>query len=335
MDWENLRQEYDKKHVLEWMRTFPDQCIEAVYFAAKFKPKKRKIEKIVACGMGGSGVGAAILRNLLKDELKVSFEVFNSYRLPAYVDQKTLFFCISFSGNTEESLACYKQAKKKKAYVVSIATGGKLAKMSKSSLILMPNGSPQPRMGLAYLLLPMLIALEKLKLVKKKNHELNEAVFLLKKEQGHIEEKAKELALKIKGKLPIIYAPEELQAIAYRFRTDLNENAKQLALSNFLPEQNHNEISAFLGIERKNCEILLLRHENEYKRISKRFKVLKKLMGKKFNITEISLKGKSLIAATFYALQLAAMTSYYLALLNKQDPEKILLIGILKKELAK
>ena len=85
MNWDKLKQKYDKKHVLSWMRVFSDQMIEAVYYAKKLKVKKREIDKIVACGMGGSGVGAAILRNLLKDELNIPFETFNSYSLPEYV----------------------------------------------------------------------------------------------------------------------------------------------------------------------------------------------------------------------------------------------------------
>ena len=335
MEWEKLKQKYDKKNVLSWMRIFSDQMIEAVYYGKKFKAKKREIDRIVACGMGGSGVGAAILRNLLKDELKVPFETFNSYRLPAYVDRKTLVFCVSFSGNTEETLACFKQAKKKQAYTISITTNGKLKKMMKGNGILIPGTAPQPRMGLAYTSLPILIVLEKMGLIKKKDSELGEAVFLLKKEQRPIEEKAKDLALKMKGKLPVIYAAEELQTIAYRFRTEINENAKQFALSHFLPEQNHNEICASFGLNRKSCEIFLLRHNSENKRVSKRFAILKKIMGKNCNITEINLKGKSLMAATFYALQLAALTAYYLALLNHVDPEPVPSIGILKKGLKK
>jgi len=90
--------------------------------------------------------------------------------------------------------------------------------------------------------------------------------------------------------VPIIYAPEELSTVAYRFRTEINENAKQFAMSHFLPEQNHNEISARLGFGRNGCEIFLLRHENEGKRIAKRFEILKSIMGPHFGITEVHLK---------------------------------------------
>lgn len=335
MNWDSLIKKYDRKDVLSWIRTFPEQVIEATYLGRKFKPKKREIENIVACGMGGSGVGAAILRNLVKDELKVPFEVFNSYKLPAYVSKKTLVLCISFSGNTEETLACFKQAQKKGAYTIGITRNGKLRKMAKENCIFVTNQSPQPRMGLAYLLLPLLVVFEEMKLIKSKNSELTETFFLLKKEQNGIEAKAKQLALKMKNKLPIIYASEELSTVSYRFRTELNENAKQFALNHILPEHSHNEISSKFGLTKGNCEIFLLRHKGEYKRVSKRFSILKKIMGKKFNITETNLKGKSLIAVTFYALQLAALTSYYLALLNKLDPEPVPDIDVLKKELAK
>jgi len=335
MDWEKLREKHDKKQVLSWIRTFSDQLIEAVYYGKKFKPKNRKIEKIVACGMGGSGVGAAILRNILKEELKIPFETFNSYELPAYVDSKTLVFCVSFSGNTEETIACFKQAKKKRAYVVSLATGGKLEKIAGKDLILIPKSSPQPRMALAYLSLPLLMVLEKMKLVGRKESDLGEAVFLLKKEEKQLETKAKDLALKMKGKLPIIYAAGELESVVCRWRKELNENAKQFALPNFVPEQNHNEISSRFGLGKGDCEIFLLRYEGELKRVSKRFSQIKKIMGRHYNITEVNLKGRSLLAVTFYALQLAALTSYYLALANGIDPEPVPNIAVLKKALAK
>ena len=228
MDWKKLEKKYDNKDVLGWMRSFSDQIIEAVYYGKKLKVKKKKIDRIVACGMGGSGIGAGILRNLVKDELKVPFETFSSYDIPAYVNSRTLVFCVSFSGNTEETLSCFKQAKEKRAYIIALTTGGKLQKMANANdTIIFPKNSPQPRMTLAYLCLPLPIVLEKLRLIEKKNNHLNEAVFLLKKEQMNIEAKAKDIALKIKGKLPIIYGSEELSTTTYRFRTELNERSEE------------------------------------------------------------------------------------------------------------
>jgi len=334
MRWEQLRRKYDKKNVLEVMRDFSDQCIEAVYIASKFRPKKRKIEKIVACGMGGSGVGAGILKDLLKGELKVPFEVFNSYHLPAYVDGKTLVFVVSYSGNTEETVNCLKEAKKKKAYVVAVVGGGAVKKNAKEKIVV-PTEIPQPRMALAYLCLPLLVVLAKLGLISGKGSELNEAVFLLKKNARQIEEKAKELALRMKGKMVVIYAPEELRTVAYRFRTELNENAKQFALHHFVPEENHNEINAFLGLSRKNSEFILLRHRDEPEKIQRRFAFLHKILRKNFNVTEVHLEGKSVLAAALYAVQLAALSSYYLAMLNHLDPEWIPIIKELKKELKR
>jgi glucose/mannose-6-phosphate isomerase len=333
MDWEKLAGKHDKKNVLDWMRSFPDQIVEAVFYGRRFKPKKRKIGKVVACGMGGSGVGAAILKGILRQEMNVPFETYNSYSLPGHVDRNTLVLCVSFSGNTEETLACAREAKRKKAYVVAVTTGGKLAKEVKDHIIV-PKRSPQPRMGSAYLILPCLIVLEQLLLVENKHREVGEAVDLIKKEQKRMEAKAKELAIKMKGKLPVVYADEGLAAVAYRFRTDVNENAKQFALSHFLPEHNHNEINARLGLEKSGCEVILLRHRNESRKTKKRFSVVKRIMGRHWNITEVELKGKSMIAAALYALQLSSLASYYLSLANGLDPEPVPDIAILKKALA-
>jgi bifunctional phosphoglucose/phosphomannose isomerase len=190
-------------------------------------------------------------------------------------------------------------------------------------------------MALAYVCLPLLIVLIRLGLAKGKSSELNETVFLLKKSQRHLEEKGKELALKLAGKMPVIYVPEELKAVASRFCKELNENSKQFAASHFVPEQNHNEINAVFGLTRKNSHFLLLRNNSEEAKIAKRFGFLHKILRKNFDVTEVRLEGKSKLATAFYAIQLAAMTSYYLALLNKRDPDWIPVIKELKKELKR
>ena len=327
-----LIEKYDRSRVLPFLRAFPEQCKDAISLGNKLNLKERGIEKIVCCGMGGSGVGGAIIKNLFKDELKVPFDSFNSYALPSYVDEKTLVLAVSYSGNTEETLACYKQAVKKKALVIAISSNGKLRKIAKYC-IAVPDIFPQPRIAIAYTTLPMIPVLSKLSVIGEKTEELNNVVSFLKKEAEVINNKAQKLATSIHGKFPVIYGTDNISAVTYRWRTELNENSKTFALNHVIPEENHNEINAFLGLG--NAYFLFLRADGETERINKRIEFTKKVFGKMFPVSDVFIKGKTLLEKTFYAIYLAALTSYYLALLNGVDPEKISVINSLKRELEK
>src|ERR1700739_4015837 len=101
---------------------FPKQLEEAVGIAnnAKLTKAKNTLNKVVICGLGGSGIGGTIVKETIQDEAKVPVEVMKSYTLPAYVDANTLVICCSYSGNTEETLESYSEAKKCKAHIVSV-----------------------------------------------------------------------------------------------------------------------------------------------------------------------------------------------------------------------
>lgn len=113
-DWNTLIEKFDRQNMLKYLRQFPKQFLEGAMIARKFSPKKKKYSNLVVCGMGGSGIGGRVLKNLLKKEIKIPIEVTSDYELPEFVGSKTLAFTVSYSGNTEETVSCYREAKKKK-----------------------------------------------------------------------------------------------------------------------------------------------------------------------------------------------------------------------------
>ncbi len=328
--YKTLIKKYDKNKMLALLHSFPEQCELALEISQRYPLKARKTyENIFIQGMGGSGIGGVIASDLLKPICKVPIIVNNSYELPSFVNEKTLAFFLSYSGNTEETLACFKKARAKNATIVCISSNGKLAKLCKSC-IRVPAGKP-PRTMLGFLSLPLLVTIERCKLLKKPL-PLKALPRFLKREIAGIETLGCVLAKKLYGKIPVIYASDSYKAAAMRFHTQLAENSAVFSHWNVLPEANHNEIVGFKPKER-SLAFVFFRTKDESKRMQRRFEFTKKLVSKKSSAIEIWLEGKTNIERMFYGILLGDFISYYLALLNKKDPSEIKNIDYLKNAL--
>ena len=155
----------DPSGMLKLQVDFHKQCQEAKEIAGEFEISSEygKIKKIVVTGMGGSAVGGDLLMVYLRKELKLPFKVNRDYDLPGFIDEETLIFTASYSGNTEETLSAYKEAIKAKAKIIGITTGGKLKKLcdeNNTPCLIIPSGLP-PRASLGYMFFPMLVILSK------------------------------------------------------------------------------------------------------------------------------------------------------------------------------
>lgn len=331
MDWGILQKKFDKNRVFEFTANFPEQLRQAIKIGKAFSAMESNVvSKIVFCGMGGSGSSGRIVKSIVQGEIAVPIEIVADYSLPNFVDANTLVVAVSFSGNTEETIACFEEAKKKGAKVVGITSNGTLAKIAEHKIVV--PSAPQPRLALPSLSVPIFFVLSNYNLISSKEKELVQCSEFLAKEKSSIEKTAKTIALKLKGKFPVIYAASKYEGIAYRFRCELNENSKVLALHHVLPEMNHNEINAE-DLPKNSC-FALLRNINESPKMQKRFEFTKKTFSAFPNI-EIWLKGSNPIEENYYGVFTFAMAAYYLALLNKKDPNEIPVIAKLKNELKK
>ncbi|MCA9339032.1 bifunctional phosphoglucose/phosphomannose isomerase [Candidatus Saccharibacteria bacterium] len=302
------------------------------------------IETIVVAGMGGSALAAGMAKSWLN--INVPFEIIKNYQLPNYVNEKTLVIASSYSGNTEETLAALKYAQEKNACIAVIASGGKLveiAEAKKYPLVVLP-ADIQPRMAVNYNLRGLVNILENYNIVQGKYEEIAKAHSWLKQEvqkwipdAGENENIAKQLALKIAGKTPVIYAGEIMSPVAYKWKISFNENAKNVAFCNQLPEFNHNEFIGWTShpVE-KPFAVFDLVSGFEHERTLQRFTISDKLLsGKRPKATTIELSGDSVIKQMLWGSILADFVSIYLAVLNGVDPTPVALIEKLKEELAK
>ncbi len=339
----------DPSGMYNWMRDFSAQVEDAVRIgaAAAVKLPVKKIQSIVLTGLGGSAIGGDLLRSYLASELKVPFMVNRHYLLPACVTSKSLVIVSSYSGNTEETIAAHKDAVKRKAMVLCISTNGeteKLARKHKHPIITIPGGL-SPRAALGYSFFPLLVVLGKLGLIRKRSNDIRETVSLLRSKAAVLsdpasqENKAYRLAQQIKGKLVIVYSPNEhLDSVNVRWRGQIAENSKSLAFGHVLPEMNHNELVGWKVQTQlmKEMEVIFLKDKGTHKRVAVREEITKQVLAAyASNVTEVWSEGTSLLARMFSLIQFGDWVSLYLAILNDEDPTPVAVIDYLKGELSK
>lgn len=307
----------------------------------------KSIKNIVVAGMGGSALAAVLLKTWLKNDLKIPMEVVRTYDLPAYVDQDTLVVASSYSGNTEETVNCLEQAKSKGAQVVIIASGGKLLERAHSDSLMHVQlpASFQPRMAVIYNLCALVSLLASFDIVSKnKIDEITSTVDWLRDETakwaGDISTDnnyAKQLALIAFGKTPVFYGGTLTMPVAYKWKISFNENAKNVAFWNELPEHNHNETLGWTShpVE-KPFAVFDIISNFEHPRILKRFEVTDQLLsGMRPKATAIHLAGDTEIKQLLWGSILADFVSIYVAVLNNVDPMPVPIIEKLKIELLK
>ena len=245
----------DKANMLDLLISFPVQIKDALSIARKVsisKFYKRHYENLVFTGLGGSAIGADVIKGYVLDQIDIPIVVNRTYTLPKFAGKTSLLFCISYSGNTEETLAAYKEGKRRKISTIVITSGGKLKNLAlknKDLVITIPAGYP-PRCALGYSFVPALVTLGKLGLIKRNEKEIEKvSKFLSSLERNKLNPKisgkkniSKEIAKKINKRFPIFYADSKLESLATRWRGQVSENSKTLASTHLFPEMNHNEI---------------------------------------------------------------------------------------------
>lgn len=301
--------------------------------AKEFNIPKYRFDKIIVCGVGGSAIGGDLLKNLLRDRIKIPIEVSREYHIPAYADDNTLVFCVTYSGNTEETLSQFVEAVERKCKIIGITSGGNLkewCRKLKRPCVSIPAGH-QPRAALPYLFLTMVVCLQKLGLINLEA-ELEETVRILEKLKPV---EADKIAASLKGSIPVVYAPSEFSGVAKRIKTQFNENSKVPARYNVLPELDHNEIVGYQNDSlNKNASVIILRDKNESEEARGRIEITKDVIKDSTKrIDEIWARGKSRMAKIMSLIYIGDRLSYKLAELNEVDPTPVENIERLKKML--
>jgi glucose/mannose-6-phosphate isomerase len=340
----------DAQNMIALTHEFPEQCRKGLNIAMQFNPPTPRlpIQNVVVTGLGGSAVGGDLLRVLVEDNGEVPLVVNRDYQMPAFVNDRTFVIAASYSGNTEETLSAFEDAQDRGALLACVTSGGELAQRAAhygTPVAFIPRGQP-PRSAMGYLFIPMLMAAHKVGVIRRDpTGDLQNAIALLEKarEQWNADvpfEKnpAKQLAAKLYGKLPIVYGSQAYSTVvAFRWKTQLNENTKIHAYSNGYPEMNHNEILGWVLAKQQvpNLAVVLLRDQMERPKIVARVETTRRLFARAADVHEVFAEGQILLARMLHAIYLGDWVSCYLALLYGVNPTDISYINLLKAVLEK
>jgi glucose/mannose-6-phosphate isomerase len=323
---------YDPSNLRKIILDFPKQFMTILDKYKDISIEYKGIKKILVCGMGGSAFPGDVIFDYLKGEMEI--HVSRGYHVPSWVNKDdTLVIASSYSGNTEESLSSLADALVKGYKIAVVTAGGKLKEQAIKNnlpLIEVPSGIP-PRSATGYFFTAFLILSEKVGLTSGHANKFAKLEAFLSRLD--IEDSAKEIALSLKGTLPIVYSSHNFTSIAKIWKIKFNEHSKQQAFFNVFPELNHNELIGWTTLV-TNPHFIFLRHKKDYPRIQQRMDVSKEiLIEKKLPVTEIWMDGESLLEQMFYTIYLGDFVAYHLALLNKIDPFPVDLIEDFKKRL--
>lgn len=341
----------DQQRVAESLTMFPEQLISGwqTINTIKFPSNYKNKSEIIFCGMGGSNLASEMLRDIYGIEITEPIILVRNYNLPTFASKNSLIIIASYSGNTEETLNCFKQANKIQAKIIVITSGGKLLTMAQKhklpaiKLDTKLNPSRQPRYGLGLQLgaiMGILTNLKKIKLDEKQIKKVYQRAQIINTELLPVIETkknvAKQLSLALKEKTIFLFSSEHLKSNAHILANQINESAKQLAIPFYIPELNHHLLEAFSHPQQIIKEsILVSLTSNLYNtKIKKRFSAT----GKIFHHLKIkhlileSLANNRLDSA-IEILIYGNWISFYLAMINNKNPASIPWVQSFKKEL--
>lgn len=288
-------------------------------------------KKILAAGMGGSQLAATLLP-LFSPKLDIIHH--RDYGLPAANIRDRLVIASSYSGNTEETLSAFHEARRRKVSLLAIASGGKLlarARRFKVPCIELPNLHIDPRSALGVSTMAFLAAIG----VRK---ELREASGLARTLMPRaLEPRGQALARQLKGSVPVVYSSARNAPLAYIWKIKLNETGKIPAFMNVLPELNHNEMNGFdvTPHTKELCcpfHFVFLEDPADTPRIQKRMKVLASLYRRRgLPVTPVALHGEGMFKKAFSSVVLSDWTAYHAALMYHRNPDGIPMVEEFKR----
>jgi glucose/mannose-6-phosphate isomerase len=299
---------------------------------------------LIVAGMGGSAIGGGLARAILGDHASRPIAVARAYGLPPWATPDTTVLCASYSGNTAETLACYDAAGFVGARRVVVTSGGRLAEQARADgvpVIPIPGGF-QPRAAVAYLTVATLEVAALCGVGSRMTSEVDVAAShteSLAQEwgpDGAEDALSKRIARGIVGSIPLIAGAGLTAPIAYRWKTQLNENAKLPAFAHELPELDHNEIVGWEGVDHLGpFSAIFLDDADLHPRVRARIELTDWLVEPSAHTTfRVETRGRNPVERVFSLVLLGDLVSLYVAVLRGIDPSPVGVIERLKEQLA-
>jgi glucose/mannose-6-phosphate isomerase len=340
----------DKNGAIDSIEQLPQQMIQAwkEVSAIKLPASYKNFSNVFVCGMGASWLGTHIIQGLMIDRLRIPVLVGHDYVLPGYVGKDTLLIASSYSGTTEETVEAMKKGYEKGAKVITVSTGGTLAKFAREKELpnytFNPTHNPakSPRLGLGYSVIAQMSFLAKAGVLDIDENEILDSISYLQHRVNELRPEAKNneaqvMAFSLEGYIPIIIAGTFLWGSAHAFSNMINETSKKFATYLQIPELNHHNMEGLAHPpEIRKLKYVFLSSSLYDERVQKRILVTQDVVMRN-NVGHLTyaVGGKTKLVQAFDALLFASFVSYYLAMMYGMDPSSNPWVDYFKLELAK
>ena len=330
--------ENDPSGLLDDVLALGDHLRDALWRISSAGLEETEAPMALVCGVGGSGVGGDLAAAAYGDRLTKPLIPVRGYEIPSWAPTDSLVCCSSYSGETEETLACYAAAEALGAPRIAATTGGALAEAARADgvpVIGLP-GILQPRAAVAYM---FAVATEAARLAgcgPGLHSEIDSAAAHLDERREVVAARSREIAEEIGDATPIVYGSDLTDPIAYRWKCQVNENALRHCFKSSLPEADHNEIAGW-GSEQGFAAVMLLdsdQHPRERERFQSTGEIISATKSSPPVIVSESV-GETRTARMFEAVMLGDLVSLQLAAMAGIDPTPVVAIDELKSRLGR
>ena len=326
----------DPSNQLDDVLALPEHLRDALWRVESAALEPFDVRGLIVCGMGGSAIGGVLARAALGDRLGLPMLIFRDYELPPWTSPDRAILCSSYSGDTEETLACFDAAEAIGAHRIVATTGGALAEAARRAdvpVIGLPGGlQPRHSVGYGFTVACEIAAL--LGAAPGMRTEIDTAAAHLEEGRDSLIAKAGEIAEQLTGSVPLIYGCDVTVPVAYRWKTQINENAKQHAFDHQLPELDHNEIVGWSADGPAQFAAVFLTDSDQHPRQRERAELTAKLIEPSATaVVFAETEGETRLERLLWGVMVGDLVSLHLAAHNCVDPGPIEMIDRLKQEL--
>lgn len=326
-------QAVDKRNMLRLINELPEQCETALGVARNtaLEPFVDAPSDVFITGVGDSAIAADMAAAILSEQAEIPILSDCGGRLPKHVGEKSLVFVLDYEGKSGSAMRNMRDARQRGASVVCVSGGGKLLEQAAKdgiARVSIPPGQPQ-RTAIGYLLVPVVVTIERLGLVAGEIEKVSHAIKLMKNareslrfENSSARNVAKQIAQSLFGKLTVVYGAYGYRtAVARRWKSQINSNAKMLAFCGTLQDLATGEISGYELAAKRSDEVavVLLRDRADKTAVSHLTDAIAEVLNP-FGVVNANIQGNSTTEKLFYGLYLGDYVSYYLAVLYETDP---------------
>jgi glucose/mannose-6-phosphate isomerase len=315
----------------------PDHVRDAVWRVETARLAVGESAGLLVCGMGGSAIGGDLAAAALGDRLTRPLLTVRGYELPSWATPEWAVLCSSYSGDTEEALACFEAAEALGARRIVASTGGALADGARGAsvpVVGLPGLLPAPRAAVAYMLVVAAEAAAAAGVAPRIHTELDAAAAFLAEEAEAIERSAREVGARLAGTIPVVHGADLTTAVARRWKTQVNENAKAPAFFAELPEADHNEICGWSGAGSRFSAVMI-EDADQHPRERRRFELTAEEAARGgATVVRLETRGETRVERLLWAVMLGDLVSLELAEAAGVDPLPVEAIDRLKAALG-